>query len=158
MKYISGRDWESDAEILRNTYTALNQFILEYRYIMFLQTTTLTNSKVCSSQQQEPLLFSVIDIQGILYCMKQICNPCVSDEKQLCLNITANILGSQNQISVLLGARHCIQRLKRNNPFHQAFTSDIIASNKQQHFLDQNIDPSDDILFLKFYVVLFILA
>ena len=50
-------------------------------------------------------------------------------------------LGSQNRTSVLLGAQHHIQRLKRISPLSQAFSFNIIARNVEKNFFNQCIDP-----------------
>ena len=133
LKYISGRDWDADASTLRNICIALVRPILEYGFPIYccasssnlqkLERTQLSAARIITglrhSCPNEIVLYEA-DLQPLSLRRKEV---------MVKYNSKLRSLGSKNRTAVLLGAWHHIQRLKRNSPFSQVYSSDIIASN-----------------------------
>ncbi|GFX79680.1 RNase H domain-containing protein [Trichonephila clavipes] len=125
LKYISGRDWGADACTQKNTYISLIRSILDTAWII----TGLKNT--CLG---DIVLFKV-DLQPL------------SIRRRACLTKYYNklrSLDSRNRTSAYFKDWCNNQRLRRNSPFSQMVSFDLIIGAVEPHHLSQYLDPADD--------------
>ncbi|XP_071037157.1 uncharacterized protein [Parasteatoda tepidariorum] len=147
LKYISGRDWGAEVSTLRSTYINLLVPILEYGFPIY------SCASHTNFQKLERILLSAARIitglrnscPGDIILFEADLQP-LSLRRSSCMVKYYSKLysfGSQNGTSDLLTKWQRSQRLKRNSPFSQVFSSNITFGNVEQHFLRQSIDPAE---------------
>lgn len=149
LRYISGRDWGTDAGTLRNTYITLIRPILEYGIPIYC----------CASDTNLQKLEKVqLSAARIITGLRNTCPRDIvlyeadlqplSLRRRTCLTkyySKLSALGSQNRTSTYFKNWHFSQRLKRKSPFSKIVTFNLVDGAVEPHHLKQCLDPSDDL-------------
>ncbi|GFW89388.1 putative RNA-directed DNA polymerase from transposon BS [Trichonephila clavipes] len=136
LKYLSGRDWGSDASTLRITYTTLVRPVLEYGYQIY-QVASPTNLKKLEREQ----LSAARIITGLRYSCPTGIVLYEADIQPLTMRFEVNSyryfnkiksFGSFNRTSFIINWTNN-QRLKRDSPLNYM---------RKHGFIDFNVDTS----------------
>ncbi|GFX34261.1 RNase H domain-containing protein [Trichonephila clavipes] len=137
LKYLSGRDWGSDASTLRITYTTLVCPVLEYGYQIF-HVASPANLKKLERVQ----LSAARIITGLRYCCPTDVVLYEADIQPFTMRFEVNSyryfnkiksFGSFNRTSSFILNWTSNQRLKRDRPLNDMY---------KRGFIDCNVDPS----------------
>ena len=139
LKCIAGRNWGADALTLRTSYLALVRPILEYGYPVYCRASETNLNKLEKVQ---------LSAARIITGMKRSCPSEIvlyeADLQPLCIRRQANLVKYFNKLTSIdqgnltakyLNAWKCNQRLKKNSPFSQVKSLELIAENVEHHTL-----------------------
>ncbi|GFS37691.1 RNase H domain-containing protein [Nephila pilipes] len=158
LKYISGRDWVADSFTLRNTYLALIRPILEYGYPIYC-CASKTNLQKLERVQLSPARIitglrnncpnNIVLFEADLRPLRDRRNSNLMKYYNKLLNYN-----SGNRTSAILKCWGNNQRFKKNSPYNQVISENLIFNSIEPHHLYSCIDPSVELPGVFFYPTL----